>query len=77
MTELILTVKHNAVIKFRGPESALENMTAKEFVDAIIPQRVLTSDRRVTFHLNYKRSHKYKYQTTDPEAELKLEDADE
>ena len=77
MTELILTVKHNAVIKFRGPESALEKMTAKEFVDAIIPNRVLKSDRRVTFHLNYKRPHKYQYQITDPEAELKPEDADD
>lgn len=69
MPELILTVKHNAVIKFRGPESALEKMTAKEFVKMLIPNQPLDKDTRITFHLNYKRPHKYNYKIIDPEAE--------
>ncbi|MCK5161939.1 MAG: hypothetical protein KAQ99_10225 [Candidatus Aureabacteria bacterium] len=78
MPEYILTVKRSAVIKFRGSYNSLEKITAKEFMDALIPQLPEPPrDTRLTFHIQYKIPLDYKYKTTDPEAELKPEDADE
>ena len=70
MPEYILTVKRNAVIKFRGPYDSLDKMTAKEFMDALIPQLPKPpKDTRLTFHIQFKIPHEYKYKITDPEAE--------